>query len=192
MCCRYFYDQLKVNKVLEDLGILRDAAWLPPGGEINPGSGSLMIRAGRDRPSATGAVWGFPGAKGGLVINARSETAAVRPMFSEALRKRRCLLPAERFFEWDRDKNKVTFSAPDVRVIFLAGLWSVYANVTRFTVLTTAANASMLPVHDRMPLMVGAEDMERWLSDSDFASGYLGAEMPLLRAEREYEQMSLL
>lgn len=191
MCCRYYYDESNVNGLLEELGVVRSCGGGCPAGVITPGRESLMITGGQNRLQASVAVWGFPGSEGKTVINARSETAPVKPMFRDSLATRRCLLPAECFYEWDRDKNKVTFASADAPVIYLAGIWSLYGGEMRFVVLTTAANASMAPVHDRMPLMVNSGDIRPWLSDTAFARAYLIAEMPFLRAEREYEQMSL-
>lgn len=163
-----------------------------PAGIITPGSESLVIMGTQGRIQTAVAAWGFPGKDGQLVINARAESAAQRPMFSSALETRRCLLPAECFYEWDSRKDKVTFSGLNAPVLYLAGLWSLYENVMRFVVLTTAANASMLPVHDRMPLMVSPGDISSWLFDTAFAREYLKAEMPLLMVSREYEQLSLI
>lgn len=190
MCCRYYYDQKKTDMALEDLKV-RHLFRSPSSEIITPGKEALMVAGGRDGLSASSAVWGFPGKQGQLVINARCESAAQRPMFSASLEARRCLLPAECFYEWDAEKNMAVFSAMNGSLIFLAGLWTVYDDVTRFVVLTTEANESMASVHDRMPLMVSYDDIGRWITDTTFALAYLKAQMPLLRVKREYEQMRL-
>lgn len=192
MCCRYYYDQLKVNRILEELRIWPRFGGSIPFGTINPGDSSLII-TGEDRKLKTGvAAWGFPGKDGQLVINARCETAPTKPMFRSSFESRRCLLPAECFYEWDISRNMVTFSRPDSAFLYLAGLWTMYDEELRFVVLTTAANKSMLPVHDRMPLMVGTADISSWLFDTAFALAYINAEMPVLSVLRENEQMSFL
>lgn len=191
MCCRYYYDQLKVDKILNELHIAQPYGG-SVGGTITPGAESLILRntGSLIRPAA--ATWGLPGKDGKLVINARSESVMQKPMFCNALETRRCILPAECFYEWDGEKNKYTFSAMDAPMLFLAGIWQLYDDLIRFVVLTTAANASMAPVHDRMPLLISAADIRSWLLDAAFAVEYLKSEMPLLRAYREYEQMSFL
>lgn len=186
MCCRYYYDQKKVNRILEELRIPFRGTLT--GGTINPGTASLMIT----ESEASVATWGFPGKEGQLVINARSETAPRKAMFRNALEARRCLLPAECFYEWDSEKNIVTFSEENVPFLLLGGLWTPYGDGNRFVVLTTEANESMEPVHDRMPLIVQKEDAKSWLSDPSFALNYLKREMPLLKAVREYEQLRFM
>lgn len=193
MCCRFYTERETVLDRLEELGISgKPSAESFPGGIITPGSKSVMIAGQEKQMIAPAATWGFPAKDKKMIINARSETAADRPMFSDAMGTRRCLLPAECFYEWDRNRKKVTFYSENKPLIYLAGLWSLYNGEARFVVLTTAANESMLPVHDRMPLMVDSGSVEAWLYDRAFALKYLRAEMPRLRLERECEQMSLL
>ncbi len=191
MCCRYYYDDKDLSEILEKLGVILDAGEKIPEGIISPGSESLMITGRQNNRSASVATWGFPGREDKLIFNARSETAQNKTMFRNALETRRCLLPAKCFYEWDSDKNKVTFSGINTQVIFLAGLWNLYGKEIRFTVLTTAANASMIQVHDRMPLMVDSDNIDSWLFDTAFAHEHLRREMPPLIAQREYEQMTL-
>lgn len=191
MCCRYYYDSDKINNHLKALDVQITSSAHCPGGIIVPGREALMIAEGKKQMLASAAIWGFPCNGNKLVINARSETAANRIMFQNALETRRCLLPAECFYEWDHDKNKATFSSLNTPIIYLAGLWSLYNGETRFVILTTIANKSMIPVHDRMPLMIDPGNIDSWLFDTAFALNYLKTEMPQLRVQREYEQISL-
>ena len=191
MCCRYYYDQKKANRILEELHIDPYHGDDCPDGEITPGSRALMITGDGRRAVSSAATWGFPNRDGRLVINGCSETVSEKHMFAEAAMTRRCLLPAEHFYEWDRDRNRVTFYDGSHPVIFLAGLWSIYNGAVRFVVLTTAANESMKPVHDRMPLMIAPCDIAGWLSDTSYALGYHQNMMPHLETVRENEQMKL-
>ena len=125
------------------------------------------------------------------MINARAETAVTKPLFSASMLSRRCIIPAEKFYEWDYSKNKVEFTAPRVPVMLLAGFWYMYDGVMRFTVVTTEANGSMRPVHDRMPLMIPQESARRWLFDNSGFHDLLKAEMPMLKARREQEQLRM-
>ena len=139
-------------------------------------------------------TWGFEKYDGkGLIINARAETAEEKRIFRECVRNRRILIPASGFYEWDRDKNKVTFTLDNSPVIFLAGFYQRTEDAPdgRYVILTTAANASMEPVHDRMPLMIEERDINTGLSDESAIHDLLRREMPILEAEREYEQQSL-
>ncbi len=101
--------------------------------------------------------FGFRLPDGKLVANARAETAAEKPLFRDLFPGGRIIIPADSFCEWDRDKVRFTFTRSDGGPMHFAGL----RRGDSFVILTTAANASMAPVHDRMPLIV--EDAEAWL-----------------------------
>lgn len=105
-------------------------------------------------------------------INARSETAATKPAFRSAFKRRRCLVPASWFYEWQRDgKEKIPFRIKrrDGAPLALAGLYEQWSGTetepprTTFTVLTTPANEDIGDLHDRMPCIIEAPDHDRWL-----------------------------
>ncbi len=190
MCCRYYCDRRDIEPALEELGLLSGKDPVIPEGEIGPDSESLIITGQSDRLSLAEANWGLPSEGRGLIINARAETALVKPAFSASLLSRRCVIPVQSFFEWDRARNKVEFRDPSGAVIFLAGFWSLFESALRFVVMTTEANESMLPVHDRMPLMIARGDLRRWLLDDPGFQQLLGLRMPPLKVLREQEQLS--
>lgn len=201
MCCRYYYSKLRSQELLDELGIGEDAGEMRPGdtlvspvrpsGLVKPQDPSILIAGQGGRFEAKEAKFGFPGKAGNLVINARSETALVKPMFSAAMMYRRCVLPAEKFFEWDAQKNLAEFAEADGRLMLLAGLWGMYDNALRFVVLTAAANASMACVHDRMPVRIPRTELDGWLFDLEAAKRLLAAPQGPLLVRREAEQMSL-
>lgn len=126
---------------------------------------------------------------GSKLINARSETAPEKPAFRRAFTKRRCLIPADGFYEWQKIEGQKAkqphfiHRADDEPIVF-AGLWEFWhpkddegndvpdANpVISCTILTTSANETMKPVHDRMPVMLPPNVWDDWLdpaSDPDF------------------------
>ena len=105
--------------------------------------------------------WGFPQyQKKGLLINARAETALERRTFCDSVRHRRCIIPAKHFYEWDSDKNKVTFFREDRPILFMAGFYNWFQNEECFMILTTQANASVSPVHNRMPVVLDESKLE--------------------------------
>ena len=177
-------------------------------GRENPASGvgteSLTSGVGQEHPALgvgienpiTGLrteplLWGFPGFdKGKLLINARAESVKDRPTFADSFAERRCVLPAAGFYEWDKKKEKVIFTLPDKPILYLAGIYRPYGPETRFVVLTREANASMEPVHDRMPLILSREEIGPWVSDLSEAGKILTGELPMLKAERPYEQIT--
>ncbi len=107
-----------------------------------------------------------------LLINARSDTAATKPAFRNAMRHRRALMPASGFYEWKRD-GKVTKQAYWIRpknggVIAFGALMETWAEpggseVDTAAILTTDANPAIAAIHDRMPVVIRPEDFARWL-----------------------------
>jgi putative SOS response-associated peptidase YedK len=112
--------------------------------------------------------WGLtvPGVAAPL-INARAETVFDKPAFREAFATRRCLVPASGFYEWERGggRRPWLFRPPDAGLLALAALWEPAGPRGEATVcvLTTAANAAVAPVHDRMPVLLAPADFAAWL-----------------------------
>ena len=110
------------------------------------------------------------GARGsGPIINARSESVATRSAFRDAYRRRRCLIPADGFYEWaDGPKPRQPFhiKREDGRPLALAGLWEPPEKDTPAScvILTTEPNELLRPIHDRMPVIVDPGDFDRWLA----------------------------
>jgi len=106
---------------------------------------------------------------GARMINARSETVATSPAFAPSFAKRRCLVPADGWFEWVRDgkqKQAYYMTPADSSVLAFAGLWSAWGpeSVLTCSVLTTAALGDLSRVHDRMPLILPRERWGDWLA----------------------------
>jgi putative SOS response-associated peptidase YedK len=109
---------------------------------------------------------------GSRCINARAETVAKLPAFRSALRKRRCLVPVNAFFEWSGEKGqrrKWRITLRDESLFALAGLWEWWQDresgeaVTSYTIVTCEANAAIARLHDRMPVVLRTADYARWL-----------------------------
>lgn len=184
MCGRYNLEPLESIEIVELLRQIQDRIKT---GEIYPTNQvPVLMEAGRELVPEV-MTWGYPrfGGKPGQIINARSETAGERPMFRRSLAERRCVLPTTGFFEWgsgvDGKKQKYRFNLPGAnRALYLAGLWNDYADERRCVILTTAANASMEGIHDRMPVVLRREQLEPWVRDAAFASELIGRVPPLL------------
>ena len=109
---------------------------------------------------------------GHKMINARSETAHEKPSFKQALRSRRCIVPASDFYEWEkRGKEKIPhyIHMRDEEVMSLAGLWESWKSpegmeIQTCTILTTAANSFVRRLHDRMPVILHIEELDLWLN----------------------------
>jgi putative SOS response-associated peptidase YedK len=140
------------------------------------------------------ARWGFlPGfvkdtREFPLLINARAETAAEKPSFRNAMKRRRCLVPADAYYEWLklREGGRITrrpylFRRADGNPMGLAGLWETYASpdgseIDTACILTTDANGATVAVHDRMPAIIEPKDFAAWL-DADHVSAVDAAKL---------------
>ncbi len=105
------------------------------------------------------------------MINARAETVKSKPSFRESYKHKRCLVPADGFFEWKKEsQGKVPYRATlkTGELFALAGLWDAWRDeqgqeIKTFTILTTAANSLLAPLHDRMPVILKRADEAAWL-----------------------------
>jgi putative SOS response-associated peptidase YedK len=146
---------------------------------IAPTQNILIIRQVESDREAAMLKWGLipSWAKdisiGAKLINARSETVADKPSFREAFKKRRCIIPADGFYEWQRREGKKQpffFQMRDERPFGFAGLWEGWQGVggeaiESCTILTTEANEVLQPIHDRMPVILHSDDYELWLDE---------------------------
>ncbi len=123
--------------------------------------------------------WAKDSAIGNRLINARSETAATKPAFRDALAHRRCIVPADGFYEWSgrgSERRPYLFQREDRCLLGLAGLYERWIGeggevIDSCTILTTDANATLRPFHDRMPVILMPEDYGRWLDREKQAAG---------------------
>jgi putative SOS response-associated peptidase YedK len=111
-------------------------------------------------------------------INARSEEAFAKPMFRQSVQRRRCLVPADGFYEWRRDaggaKQPFCLGLKDERPFFFAGIHEEEVPGLRprtFAILTTAPNALVARVHDRMPVILAGDAARAWLREGVLAEG---------------------
>ena len=116
--------------------------------------------------------WAKDPSVGSQMINARSESAAEKPSFREAFKARRCLVPADGFYEWKkagRQSMPYRVVLKDRQLFALAGLWESWhtpggTELLTFTILTTDANQKLSEFHDRMPVFLNREDESLWLA----------------------------
>jgi len=151
----------------------REGQWKPRY-NIAPGETLAAVTASGDGERETMALfWGFrigePASATGPMVNARVETAAGKPSFRDSFHTRRCLLPADGFYEWRRSggtPRPFHFTLREGQPFGLAGIWQA-GNGSRppaFCLLTTMANDLMKPIHHRMPVLLDEETANLWLS----------------------------
>ena len=184
MCGRFA--RRSTQEVLADwFGVeLEDMPWFAPSYNVAPQSTQPIVRLNRDSGNREFALlrWGLvpfwaKDAKFGYsTINARAEEAASKPAFREALKKRRCLVPADAFYEWMKPNAKLkipyAIALTSGEPCALAGLWESWRPpegppLETFTILTTDPNEVTEPFHNRMPVILEPKDYGRWLDPGD-------------------------
>jgi len=144
-----------------------------------PTQGMAVIT--NERPDKLSVIrWGLipPWAKdisiGNKMINARAETITEKASFRVPLHSKRCLVPADGFYEWQQDEGKQPFRifVNNNPIFAMAGLWERWKSpentiINSFTIITTEANSFMKPIHNRMPVILKPEDEKIWLSSKN-------------------------
>ena len=162
-----------------------DDSYFAPSFNIAPQSIQPIVRTGRDtgKPELTVMKWGLvpywaqDSRVGFSTINAKAETIATSPTFREPWKSRRCLVPAEWFYEWKKIDEKTrqphAISLQDGSLFAFAGLWDRWndresgAVLETYTIITTDPNELTQTIHDRMPVILARKDYARWLTASD-------------------------
>ena len=193
MCGRFYVDESMEQELWDVVRELSRKEKVPTVGEVKPSNTSLIIKGYRQALDVETMSWGFQQFTGsGLIINARAESVTDKPMFRDSILQRRCVIPASWFYEWNRQKEKVTFKREDSSILFMAGFYQRYEEGNRFVILTTDANESMRPVHDRMPVILEEHELKDWIYDFEFMREALRRVPSKLYREQEYEQQSFL
>jgi putative SOS response-associated peptidase YedK len=177
MCGRYRLTRKK-EILAEHFGIEPDDHWQPRY-NVAPAQDVAVIRQHPDEPKRIGSTmrwglipfWSKDPKLGYKMINARCEGIAEKPAFREALKKRRCLIPADGFYEWQKSGDKkrpFCFTLSDDGLFAFAGLWERWKDpegkiVETCSIITTTPNALCQDVHDRMPVILHPEDYDLWL-----------------------------
>jgi len=162
-----------------------DDSYLAPSYNVAPQSLQPVVRLDSEtgQRELTVMRWGLvpfwaKDAKIGYsTINAKSETVTTSPAFREAMKRRRCLVPAEWFYEWQKidakTKQPYAIGLRDDSLFAFAGLWETWKDKTKdqvletYTVLTTDPNELMEPIHNRMPVILAPRDYQRWLEPGE-------------------------
>lgn len=174
MCGRYALYNTGELPVLLEISEIR----IPPRFNIAPTQDVPVVRLNADRVRRLemmrwGLVpsWAKDPSMGQRMINARCETAATKPSFRSAFRRRRCLIPSDGFYEWKKTgagKQPLFYRMKDKKPFAFAGLWESWRRgdapeLNSCTILTTTANTLVAAAHDRMPVILARDDYRRWL-----------------------------
>ncbi len=177
MCGRYYVEAEAT--AVEMMGILAEirrryaeSPVLPllKVGEVAPSQISVVVANSKSMKQAPFLMkWGYSQDRGGLIINARSETVVDKPMFKESVHSRRCMIPANRYFEWqtmEHGKQKYALFPEDQAFFFMAGIYRPEGpeGVPSFVILTRDAAEGIRHIHPRMPVILPREQWNEWLN----------------------------
>jgi putative SOS response-associated peptidase YedK len=189
--CGRFVLAVDPNQLALEFNLIGDTN-VPPNYNVAP-TQSVAIISNESPSRLTFARWGLMPSwakdlsMSAKMINARSETVDEKPAFRAAFKRRRCLIPASGFYEWqtrdDGKKYPMYIHPSDAEMFGFAGLWEVWHSpegdeLRTCTILTTAANDYMRAIHERMPVILPREQYADWLAPGDVPAGAL---KPLLR-----------
>lgn len=177
--CGRFTQRADSKRLAKAFGVA-EAPAVEPRYNIAPTQDVLAVLEREDGREAAFFKWGLvpswakDASMGARLINARAETVAEKPAFRQAFKERRCIIPSDGFYEWQRTggrKQPFFFRMRDERPFGFAGLWEHWESeegevINSCAILTTEANEVLRPVHDRMPVILHPEDYRLWL-DSD-------------------------
>ena len=177
MCGRYRLTRKK-EILAEHFGIEPPDNWQPRY-NVAPTQDIPVIRQDSKQPKRIAAtmrwglipIWSKDPKMGYKMINARSEGIIEKPAFSDALKKRRCLIPADGFYEWQKSggkKKPFCFTMADEALFAFAGIWERWKDpegkwIETCSIITTTPNKLTEDVHDRMPVILHPEDYDLWL-----------------------------
>lgn len=199
MCGRFTLTLPTYEGLAETLGVPFDpevAALYRPRYNVAPTDLHFVLREKEGVKSIVPAKWGLiphfskDARAAAKHINARGETVARLPAFRGAFERRRCAVPADGFFEWkatEHGKAPIWFHAESGELLLFAGLYERWndpttgALVRTFSIVTTAANDLVAPVHDRMPVVLAREDVEAWIAGAPAEASRLIRPAPLER-----------
>lgn len=182
MCCKFYVPQkseiVMLREVMENLKSRNVSVKT---GEVGPGDIVAVIASNRKlQPLPFGMYWGYHLSNGKLLFNARSETAAQKAIFADGMAHRRCLIPAQYYFEWQTNadsKTKYAIAPRKSNGMLLAGIYRLENNRPVFTLFTRSPSADIAMIHDRMPVILPPEVLADWLNPKYSGEEILNAAM---------------
>ena len=196
MCGRFYVDEETAKDIERIVQKIDRQLWKT--GDVHPSDHAFVLHQSPKGIIAEQQKWGYTSQYGNsLVFNSRAETVQEKPMFRSDFEKHRCIVPAKKFYEWQKlppkSKQKYEFFSDSVS-LYLAGIYRKTEEGDQFSILTKAADGCMVGIHDRMPLILPEENIGPWLSSDEAAAQLLQYRFePLIRAKsvEGYEQLSL-
>ena len=181
MCCRYWMEESPELKPFVDAAnrsplrermVAKLARPMKVSGEIRPTDICVAVAPDRSgKRAAFPMVWGYTG-KQSYLFNARVESAGRKPMWKESLERRRCIIPASWYYEWQhltapdgkvKTGDKYMIQPKGATLTLLAGIYRIEDGFPHFAILTREPGEEMKFIHDRMPVILDAQDAAEWI-----------------------------
>ena len=194
MCGRYT-DTKRDKAFLVRMGIAQAEIDFVPRYNLAPTQTATVVACNSEgqpelRRSRWGLIpfWAKDEKIGNSLVNARAEGIATKPAFRTSFRKRRCVVLADGFFEWQKvpgGKQPIYIHLKEGRPFVFGGLWDRWNDLETFTIITVGPNELMSSIHDRMPLILPEEAVERWLDPKTPEEQVSGLLQPYAAAEMD-------
>ncbi|MGB7595336.1 MAG: SOS response-associated peptidase family protein [Erysipelotrichaceae bacterium] len=197
MCGRYLFrendDDQEAASWLQEVSLSEDETVVSRIAldEVRPSNLALVLVKENDRLVPKVMRWGLPKwDEKGILINTRSETALTSPMFKKHIKERRCVIKAAGFYEWDKEKNKLLITTGHQKM-YLAALYTDEERAS-YSILTRSAEGDFAHVHDRSPLLIPEDLVDRYLLDGDkYLDAFRKIPLPVFEMEAKRMQTSL-
>ena len=178
MCGRFTMTDEQLEPLARDLGVpVESLPHTRPRFNIAPTDEHFIVRVKAEQAELLPARWGLvnswakDGKRAAQQINARAETLATRAGFRQAFESRRCIVPADGFYEWTgpkEDRQPLWFHRPEGGLVYFAGLYESWSPKPgewqrTFTIVTTGANDLLARYHDRMPVILTPDAADEWM-----------------------------
>ena len=190
MCGRYRIDEeetlVGLRDYIEGFNRQRLGGDVKTDGEVFPSDTVPVVASSRAlKPAVFPMEWGFVLPDGRRIINARSETARERPLFSEGMARRRCAVPAVCYYEWTHTgpRNKYAIRPPE-GMTWLAGLYRLQAGRPAFVILTRPPVREITFIHNRMPVLLPRDRIGEWIDPGADPGAVLASALRSVRYER--------
>ena len=180
MCGRYAvfteneYDE--IQSIIDEVSEKYKTSENIVNGEVFPTNTAPVIYQENGKIILTSMKWSYGQYSGRPIINARAETITAKTMFQSSFGQRRCLIPANAYYEWKKEeetkkKTKFEISVSQSKIFFMAGIYNVFKDnegkqYTGYAIITTSANQTTASIHDRMPVIIEPGLEKFWMGQS--------------------------
>ncbi len=153
MCGRYFIDDEMWREIRKICKQIDDAKLKVTVGDVRP-TDMAMVLTGMKNVHLEAMRWGFTSKyQDWLLINARAESILSKPAFRNSVRNCRCVIPAAGFYEWNKEKEKISFTMPQSDILYMAGVWQPTEKESQFTIITTVPNSPSADVCEKWKIV---------------------------------------